>query len=84
MVDEAVVVIAGRAFTVTVIVDVLEQPGPFEPVTVYVVVAAGVTVTLVPVSEPGIHKYVVAPFPVSVVLLPIQIDVLVAEVVTEG
>lgn len=48
-----VVEIVGSGFTVTVTVDVFEQPGPLEPVTVYVVVAVGETVTVVPLMLPG-------------------------------
>ena len=74
----------GKEFTVTVSVAVVVQPGPVEPVTVYVVVAVGFTVTEVPDKLPGIHVYVAAPEPVSVVLLPIQIDGLAALAVTVG
>ena len=45
----------GNEFTVTVNVAVFVHPGPVEPVTVYVVVAVGETVTLVPDKLPGIH-----------------------------
>ena len=60
------------------------QPFAPVPVTVYVVVVAGETVTVVPVSAPGFQVYEVAPLPVSVVLLPEQIVVLDAVVVTVG
>jgi len=52
---EAAAVIVGRGFTVTVTDAVLWHPFTSTPVTVYVVVEAGVTVTLVPVKLPGIH-----------------------------
>jgi hypothetical protein len=45
----------GNVFTVTVNVAVFVHPGPVEPVTVYVVVAVGETVTVVPLMLPGIH-----------------------------
>lgn len=47
-------------------------------------VTVGETVTVVPVNDPGIQVYVVAPFAVSVVLLPEQIVALEAETVTVG
>lgn len=53
--EEAVAVTVGLEFTVTVIVVVFVQPGPLEPVTVYVVVAVGETTTDDPVSDPGIQ-----------------------------
>lgn len=74
----------GNEFTVTVSVAVFVHPGPVEPVTVYVVVAVGFTVIEVPDKFPGIHVYVAAPEPVSVVLLPIQIEGLAAVAVTTG
>jgi hypothetical protein len=49
-----------------------------------VVVVVGETVTEVPVKEPGIQLYVVAPEAVSVVELPEQIVVFDAVVVTVG
>ena len=84
VVADAVVVTVGLELTVIVIVAVFEHPGPFEPVTVYVVVDAGVTTTDVPLSEPGIQVYDVVPLPVSVVLPPGQIEVLDAVAVTVG
>lgn len=69
--------------TVMVRVAVPVQPVDV-PVTVYVVVEVGETVTEVPVSAPGFQVYVVAPVAVSVVLLPEQIVVLDAVVVTVG
>jgi hypothetical protein len=73
----------GRGFTVIVTCAVEVHP-PESPVTVYVVVADGLTITLVPVSEPGIHVYVVAPAAVSVVELPLQIVEADADTVTVG
>lgn len=78
---EAVTV--GVAFTVMSRVAVPVQP-EVVPVTVYVVVVAGETVTDVPLREPGIQVYVVAPEAVSVVELPEQMVVLLAETVTVG
>ncbi len=48
------------------------------------VVVAGVTVTLLPLSEPGCHVYVVAPVPVMDELSPAHIVALVTVVPTEG
>ena len=42
--------IAGNGLTVTVTTAVLMQPAPLVPVTVYVVVPAGLAVTLAPVA----------------------------------
>jgi|LakMenEpi03Aug12_release.lakeMendotaPanAssembly.Ray.scaffolds.fasta_scaffold3093851_1 hypothetical protein len=52
---EAAAVTVGDALTVMRRVDVLVHPLAFVPVTVYVVVVVGDTVTEVPVSDPGIH-----------------------------
>jgi hypothetical protein len=54
VVCEALAVTTGVVFTVTVIISVSEQP-PVVPVMVYVVVAAGVTVTELPLRLPGIQ-----------------------------
>lgn len=54
------------------------------PVTVYVVVAVGFTVTEVPLRDPGIQVYVLAPEPVRVVELPEQTVVEDAEADTTG
>jgi hypothetical protein len=51
----AVAVITGNGFTVIIDVDVFEQPLPSVPVTVYVVVAVGLTFTDVPARGPGVH-----------------------------
>lgn len=79
----AVAVTVGEGFTVMSCVAVAVQPAVV-PVTVYVVVIAGETVTGFPESDPGIHVYVVAPFAVSVVELPEHSVVLVAETPTVG
>jgi hypothetical protein len=63
---------------------VLVHPLAAVPVTVYVVVVVGVTVTGEPVSDPGIQAYVEAPVAVNVVELPVQIDALDAVAVTAG
>jgi hypothetical protein len=44
------------------------------PVTVYVVVAVGDTVTVAPVSDPGIQRYVEAPVALIAVVPPVQIE----------
>ena len=76
-------VMVGFGFTVIAIVVVLEQT-PFEPVTVYVVLVAGVTVTFEPINAPGFQVYVVAPLAVNVVEFPAQIDKLLAVAFTVG
>lgn len=81
---EIVAVTFGVAFTVMTCVAVFEQPAETVPVTVYVVVVVGETVTEVPLSDPGIHVYVVAPLPVSVAELPEQIVAPVEEIDTVG
>ncbi len=71
--DVTVVPTAGSGFTVINLVDELVQPvAVFVPITVYVVVAAGVTVTDVPLKAPGFHVYVFALVPVMVVDVPAQ------------
>jgi hypothetical protein len=74
----------GAGLTVIVRVEVLVHPLALVPVTVYVVVVVGDTVTDEPVKLPGIQAYVDAPLPVRVVELPAQIVGFVAVVVTEG
>lgn len=66
----------GSDATETVTVAVLLHPGPFVPVTVYVVVDAGLTTTDEPVNDPGIQVYVDVPLAVSVALPPVQMVVL--------
>jgi hypothetical protein len=68
---------------VIVRVAVPEHP-PLVPVTVYVVVVVGETVTGDPLSDPGIHVYVVAPLAVMVAELPAQIVAVDVVVVTVG
>jgi hypothetical protein len=58
--------------TVTVAVFVVEHE-PLAPVTVYVVVPAGETVNVVPVTPPGFHVYEEAPLTVSDATAPEQI-----------
>lgn len=79
---EAVTV--GVGFTVIIRVPVEVHPLAAVPVTVYVVVMAGETVTGEPLNDPGIHVYVEAPAPVSVVLAPLHIVVDDAVAVTVG
>lgn len=54
--EEAVGVTVGEGFTVMVRVAVLVQPLAAVPMTVYVVVVVGETVTVVPDNDPGIHE----------------------------
>lgn len=76
--------IVGNVFTVMVRVDVFVHPFEPVPVTVYVVVVVGDTVTVAPVKLPGFHTYVEAPVAVMEVLAPTQIVALVVVVVTVG
>jgi len=77
-------VTTGGAFTVTLTVDVFEQPFASVPVTVYVVDAVGASVTGEPESDPGIQLYDVAPFPVNVIVSPAQEEDTDEDEVTEG
>ncbi len=84
---EAVTVVPtdGSGLTVIIRVVVLLQPVTVAvPVTVYVVVAAGETMTVVPDNPPGCHVYVFAPVPVIDTLSPAQMEALVTFVPTEG
>lgn len=62
----------------------LAQPVAAVPVTVYVVVVPGETVTGVPGNDPGIQLYVDAPVAVNVAELPEQIVVVDVDAVTVG
>jgi hypothetical protein len=66
-------VTGGSGFTVTVTLLVFVQPFASVPVTVYVVVADGVTVMVEPETGPGIHEYVLAPLAESIAGVPSQI-----------
>jgi hypothetical protein len=81
---DAVAVTVGDVLTVITRVEVAEHPLASVPVTVYVLVVVGETVTDDPVRDPGIHVYVDAPEAVIVVELPEQSVVLVAVVATVG
>ena len=76
-------VTTGNVFTVTVTCAVEEHPDAV-PVTVYVVVDPGVTETELPVSDPGIQLYVVAPDALSVVDAPAHKVEFTAVAVTVG
>ena len=73
----------GFVFTNNDTVDVFEHE-PVKPVTVYMVVAAGLTLTVDPVNAPGFHVYDVAPPPVNVADEPAQIAVGLDTAVTVG
>jgi hypothetical protein len=73
----------GFVFTNNDTVDVFEHE-PVKPVTVYIVVAAGLTLTVDPVRAPGFHVYDVAPPPVKVADEPAQIAVGLDTAVTVG
>jgi hypothetical protein len=80
---DAVAVTVGGTFTVTVTVAVFVHPFASVPVTVYVVVEAGVTVMELPVP-PVLQLYVEAPDAVSVELPPEHIVAGDAVAVTVG
>ena len=69
---DALNVAVGFAFTVTVAVAVLVQPFPSVPVTVYTVVEDGDTVFGLPVPNPPLQLYDVAPPAVRVEEAPLQ------------
>lgn len=78
--------IVGKGFTVTVTTDVLVQPPPAVPTTVYVVVVVGLAtgfaiVELLNVAE-GVQAYVVAPVAPNVVEEPLQMAELTLLAVT--
>jgi hypothetical protein len=71
---DAVILIVGVEFTVTVTVAVLLHPTPLDPVTVYVVLLVGATVILA-VLPPVLQLYVLAPLAVNTDVPPTHIDV---------
>jgi hypothetical protein len=75
--DEGVMLTVGSGFTVMVTVVKFVQPAAVVPVTVYVVVAPGVAVTVAPVvwlsPVAGDQVYVAAPLAVKLVDPPMQI-----------
>ena len=77
-------VTVGNGLTVTPTVAVFTQPLAFVPVTVYVVLAVGDTVTDEPDKLPGLHTYVEAPLALNEVLPPTQIAEFVELAVTVG
>lgn len=81
---DADAVTVGSVLTVIVRRAVAVQPLAAVPVTVYVVVVVGETVTVVPLKLPGCHVYVEAPVPVIEVDVPEQIVALVTVVFTVG
>jgi len=84
-VGEAVAVMFGNGFTVSMTVVVPVQPAVVVPVTVYVVDAVGDTVKLAPAPD-GLHVYELAPVAAIVELWPAQtaMGVAVAETVGSG
>jgi hypothetical protein len=77
-------VTVGNGLTVIVRVAVPTQPADDVPVTVYVVVVVGDTVTDEPDKLPGVHTYVEAPLALNEVLPPTQIAEFVELAVTVG
>jgi hypothetical protein len=77
-------VTVGNGLTVTPTVAVFTQPLAFVPVTVYVVLVVGDTVTDEPDKLPGVQTYVLAPPPVNAVEPPIQIALFAEAAVTVG
>ena len=84
VVAELVIVSVGNGFTVTVTVLVFVHPRVFVPVTVYIVLMAGETTTLLPVNEPGFQVYVEAPLTLRVLDKPAQIVAAFAVAVKVG
>ncbi len=74
-VGEAAAVTVGNEFTVTLTVVVPVQPAALVPVTVYVVVALGVTVLLAPLPKLFDQLYVLAPLAVNTEVSPLHIVV---------
>jgi hypothetical protein len=54
-VEDALVLMTGRGFTVKLLTAVFVQPAALVPVTVYVILVVGVALTLAPVKLPGIQ-----------------------------
>jgi hypothetical protein len=77
-------VTVGNGLTVIVRVAVPTQPADDVPVTVYVVVVVGDTVTDEPDKLPGFHTYVEAPLALNEVLPPTQIAEFAELAVTVG
>ena len=85
MVPDGVMVVATVGDGLTVIICVVVPVHPFVvPVTVYVVIVVGETVTVAPDKLPGIQLYVVAPLAVIIVEVPLQIVAAVVVTVTVG
>jgi len=82
-VGDAVAVIFGSGFTVSVTVAIPVQPVVLVPVTLYVVVLVGVAVNDEPLP-PGLQLYVLAPLAEIVELCPMQMAAGVAVAVTVG
>jgi len=74
----------GEGLSATVTVEVPLHPAADTPVTVYIVVVPGQTLTVVPVRLPGIHVYVEAPAAVRFVHCPLQTEPGAALAETEG
>lgn len=70
---EAVATITGNGFIVAVIVAVPVQPAALVPVTLYVVVDAGVSVNDEPLPD-GFHEYELPPVAETVTASPAQTD----------
>lgn len=75
VVDAAPTVNVGIGLTVSDTVCEFVHPLIELPVTVYIVVAVGVTTVAVPVNAPGFQVYDVAPLPVKVADAPAHIAV---------
>lgn len=76
---------AGVVFTDTVATtDPMQPPSVFVPVTVYMVVATGETITEFPVKPPGFHVNVSAPDEAKLTVFPEQIVTVFGETATGG
>jgi hypothetical protein len=74
----------GNGFTVTLTVAVPVHPAVLVPVTVYVVVALGVTVLLAPLPNPPDQLYVFAPLAVNTDVAPLHIAAGLTVALTDG
>ena len=78
-----IILTVGVMFTETVTIAELVHV-PLLPITVYVVVTRGISVTVAPFKAIGSHAYTNPPVAVNVIVLPLQITVGLAFAVIVG